>query len=42
MSVKVALQAAEAGKHGYAIASVVVSLIAVFAGMNLIRTLYAA
>ena len=33
-------QAAAAG--GYAVASVVVSLIAVFAGMNLIRTLYAA
>ena len=33
-------QLAAAG--GYALASVVVSLIAVFAGMNLIRTLYAA
>lgn len=33
-------QVAAAG--GYALASVVISLIAVFAGMNLIRTLYAA
>ena len=33
-------QLAAAG--GYALASVVISLIAVFAGMNLVRTLYAA
>ena len=33
-------QVAAAG--GYALASVVISLLAVFAGMNLIRTLYAA